>query len=408
MAGEKTKISLAVKNVGEGTFHRLRCMTESEYGHLDGREFLFGKVKPGETLTREVEIELPKDALARTDPTRFVFVEQNGMTPPDFEELITIQELPRPQFAYTYRIEDKGNGDGRLQVGEQAVMSVLLRNVGQGVSPKGMINLKNTDNLKSLFIHEGRAEYENLEPGKDITVSFRFELKPEFTETSFNLDLSFYDSDLRLFRYNELTFNVEPPKPFNPPPQGQFLEVPARTRILGFLGDTEPPVIAVTNAPTVLKPLGISGTLAKVSLADGATGFVQTDTVPVLTAKQPGPSPVLSPSVQTPIIDVDTTNLALFTTENSVKLTGTVKDDNRLLDMYIVNNRKKVFYLANPDKDALSLRFEATIPLEDGVNRIQVVARESHDFRSESHVVVTRPKKKDNESKAVGAVQPAP
>ncbi len=395
-AGEKSTISLTVKNVGEGTFYRLRCMTDSEYGYLDGREFLFGKVKPGESITRTVEIELPKDALARTDPTRFVFVEQNGMTPPSFEKQILIEELPRPQFTYSYRLEDQGNGDGRLQVGEQAVMTVLLGNVGEGVSPKGMVNLKNSDNLKDLFIHEGRVEYENLEPGKTMSVSFRFELKPNFNKRDFKLDLSFYDSELRLFRYKELNFKVEAPKPFLPAPAGRNVEVPAGTKILGFLGDTQDPVIAITKAPTVLKTLGVVGTLAKVSLADGATGFIRSESTLALTDQKPGKALAVSPSVQAPIIGVDMQNLPGFTTSESITLSGLVQDDNQLLDMYIVRNRNKVFYLANPDKNALKLGFEATIPLEEGVNRIHIVARESHDFRSERYLVINRPKAEED------------
>ena len=62
-----------------------------------------------------------------------------------------------------------------------------------------------------------------------------------------------------------------------------------------------------------------------------------------------------------------------------------------LRDLYILNNRKKVFYKSNHGgADPLKMNFSAAVPLEEGPNIIRVIARENDKFVGVKTVIVYR------------------
>ena len=75
---------------------------------FDGREFVFGKIKAGETRTWIVPVKVPKDALGRTDPLKLeVFEEHGSHAQVEGSGLVLkVKGVPRPVFAYSYQIID--------------------------------------------------------------------------------------------------------------------------------------------------------------------------------------------------------------------------------------------------------------------------------------------------------------
>ncbi|HEX5032888.1 MAG TPA: MXAN_5808 family serine peptidase, partial [bacterium] len=106
-AGEEIKLELKVRNVGEGAFHQLIASTESENFMLKNREFIFGKLLPGETRSWTVPIKIPAAALRREDKVTFAFREGNGKVPENFQTILATEPLPRPTFAYRYHVTDE-------------------------------------------------------------------------------------------------------------------------------------------------------------------------------------------------------------------------------------------------------------------------------------------------------------
>ncbi len=141
--GDRTPVTLTVTNVGDGPFVRLRAMAESEL--IDGREFLFGRIEPGQSRSWSIQLEPGLGMNARTDEVTFHFYAEGSRAPGDYVAQLMVDEKPRPRFAYNYRIIDdgsgksRGNGDGLIQRGEEIDLLVTVKNIGEG--PTGDVYL---------------------------------------------------------------------------------------------------------------------------------------------------------------------------------------------------------------------------------------------------------------------------
>ncbi len=149
--GEKTPLTLSVTNAGDAPFHRLRAMAESDLIH--GKEFIFGRVDPGETREWTVHLEPGLRFSSRTDEVTFEFFADGSRAPGDFAGKLMIEEKPRPRFAYNYQLIDdgsgasKGNGDGMVQPGESIDLLVTVQNTGDGPTGDQITTIETTAEL---------------------------------------------------------------------------------------------------------------------------------------------------------------------------------------------------------------------------------------------------------------------
>ena len=189
-AGEAAEITLKVTNTGKQPFVRLRAMTESDNLYLDSLEFFLGRVDPGKTGSWKAKITIPEDMRERADDVVFKFYDQGGSAPASITRRFDITSKPGPDFAYTFQIiDDKGNGDGLIQKDEMIELLLNIENIGEGPVVEGLVILKNTDNLKEVFIHTGRAKFDAIKPGERAPTRFVFQVKPEFTGESFPMEI---------------------------------------------------------------------------------------------------------------------------------------------------------------------------------------------------------------------------
>ena len=88
--------------------------------------------------------------------------------------------LERPLFQYTYQIADDrtGNGDGRVQRGEQVTMYLTVKNVGKGRSFETQANIVNNSG-DGLLLHAGRFDVSNMQPGDVKKVAFSFDVNQQ-------------------------------------------------------------------------------------------------------------------------------------------------------------------------------------------------------------------------------------
>jgi carboxyl-terminal processing protease len=147
-AGEPMVMKVTVKNTSKEPVYRVRATTKSDNPYFDTKELIFGKIGPGQSKTAmaplgwcEVEghkigsstpappnaprvCKIPKDAVTRSDGIKIHFDAAGNHAPADAELRTTIHALERPTFSYAYQIVDnrQGNGDGRVQRGEQLTM----------------------------------------------------------------------------------------------------------------------------------------------------------------------------------------------------------------------------------------------------------------------------------------------
>ena len=162
IAGKALRVSVSIKNQGSGDYVRLAAISQSKFQQLDNREFIFGRLKPGESKTWTTEF--PLDASTPPGPLKFdLNVSAKNLDKPMVRTVrFKVVQSPSPAFAFDYRIDDSrfGNGDGLLQSGETVELNVRVKNRGLGPADSllGILKRHKDDQDRKLIIERGRIE----------------------------------------------------------------------------------------------------------------------------------------------------------------------------------------------------------------------------------------------------------
>ena len=168
-AGDEVEITVEVENTGLEPLYRLSATTKSENLIANGKELIYGKLNPGEKKVWSTKFELPKWTLTREDKVSLKFQDAHKSTIPNYDFIVKINALPRPLYAYNYEIVDDGrygsvgNGNGIPEIGEKIALLIRVKNIGNGLSEKTVLSLKNLSGDK-IFLEKGRSELETLAP----------------------------------------------------------------------------------------------------------------------------------------------------------------------------------------------------------------------------------------------------
>jgi carboxyl-terminal processing protease len=396
-AGDTVKFTAKITNKGPGMAGQVRATLKADDPYFDGREFVFGRIKPGETRSFTVPVKLPKDSASRVDPLRLEVSEEHGAkTQLDTNELVVrITGPERPLFSYAYQLVDdlKGNGDGLLQRGESVRLHVTVKNSGTGKSNETLAQLRNLSD-EGVFINKGRFNVDNLAPGEAKTIDFTFDVRPEYKGDNAKVELTVYDSVLHEFVTDKLTFPIVEAKPAQDATGLLTVSVPTVT-ILGG-ADKDAPAVGTAQKGAAFKLTGMAGDWWRVEL-DGRPGFI----AKTQAARSDGAAP--TKLAYAPAWEVSPPRLSLapasgLVDTGTIHLSGSASDEHRVADMFVfVSNRtakidrRKVFYRSNRNgANKASQAFDAEIPLWPGANIVTVVARESTQVQSQQTLVVER------------------
>jgi carboxyl-terminal processing protease len=190
----KLLVSARATNRGTETLHRLKGISRSDYYAFEEREFLFGRLAPGETVERSQKIRLPYFPHAQNSLLR---LEVSG---PDSRVIasqaleIELQGKPRPAFAYTASLQD-GEGQPVKALGSPSdvTLALTIENVGLGPSYKGKARLRNKTG-RQIFLQKGVVEFSDLAPGEATDVEFRFQVRPGDSVETYDFELVIEDS----------------------------------------------------------------------------------------------------------------------------------------------------------------------------------------------------------------------
>ncbi len=388
VAGETLEVEATVRNLGDAPFVQLRASSESENRLLGGHEFLFGNIPPGETRTWKVKVEVPKRALSRRDEMKLKFSEARSVVPPEAGVKVDVQQLPRPRFAMTWRVDDreKGNGDGLLQVGEESQLVLEVENVGEGKAHGlvGALRNDSADVARSIFIKRGRIRGEALPPGARSEIRFSFKVKDAVEAATVPVDISVIDPDIGESTSQRISLRVVP--------RSQSLQA-SKTRLqpkegeqVLLMGMYESGSAAVVSAQGSVMADGRFGEWYRVSTGDGLYGWVRENQVDAKPGASGGElSKVMAAG---PPAIVLTDKLRKETRDDALVLNGEVTGARPIRDLLVYVNARKVYFRSN--NGGVPLRFSARVPLEKGVNRITVIARENEEAASRRTVIVTR------------------
>ncbi len=410
--GEPMALRLTDTNKGKDTLYRLAAMTKSDNPMFDNKELVVGKLEPGKSRTVTAPLgwcetegkklgstvplpkdaprvcRVPRDALSRTDGIRVKFDEARGRVPPPAEVRVGVKGLDRPVFAYSYQIVDnrKGNGDGRVQKGEDVTMYVTVTNVGRGRSYETQANLRNLSG-DGLLLREGRFDLSNLKPGESRKLTFTFEVRAELVDAEAKVELSIADRDLRENTVEKVRIPIAPAASLAPA-QGAVKGKGPGTNLLES-PDGSARIVGRLPAGVAAAVTAVSGEYKKVTLAEGRYAFVKAADA------DDGGSPAAHVAYEDvlqrfpPAIELG--NPVLVTRDTHVLLKGSASDTVRLLDAYVVVGSRKVYYRSNRNgPDPKKMTFEADLPLRPGVNIVAVYARENPDSVGRKLFVIRR------------------
>jgi len=179
-AGATGNLTLSVKNEGDEPAYRVWGNTDSENVLLKNLDFAFGHIAPGEERSWSAKIDVPKSADTRWDTVTLRLKANGTAEAGSFEGSASTRSIPLPAFAYTCTIADENtddpsrSGDGILEEGERARLTLNISNQGLGASDKIELNL-HADDKQRFYLDEVRRKLEPIAPGetRETTLSFR-------------------------------------------------------------------------------------------------------------------------------------------------------------------------------------------------------------------------------------------
>ncbi len=393
-AGETAALELTVENKGADAVKRLRAWVESDNGYLDRREFLFGQVKPGEKKTWTVNVKIPKDLASRRDGVTVKLQDDSGVLTESTAGELTIVEIPRPQFAFTWSIVDDCatcNGDGLVQRGEDVGVILDVTNVGTGKAMDVFSSVRNASDA-NIFIEKGRFKLGELAPGETKSSRFQLEVKKGFKDETFALRYAVIDEPLQEFTADKLEIPVAADTAaFN------FAANKATSRLADkadlYADVTGKRVLARLPKGAVVTEQGRAGNMARLEWEPNRFLFARVSDLRDAKGQKPAPvKDAVWTNFRTPAqisMNVDPSQGGAVVDGEKFTLSSVVSDP-QMLDVFVLVNDQKVFFKSATTEDAGKVKFTTDFSLKEGNNLVTIVARESQDFATRKSVVIRR------------------
>lgn len=145
VAGTEETIWLEVTNRGDQPVYRLAAVSSSDDEILDGREFFFGRLGPGETLRYAQEVVLNDGYPTEETPVTVTFRDGTNDELATWDARLPVKGLELPRLAYRWTVDDAvgGDGDGLIELGESVEIKLTVENDGTGPTAEAFARMKN-------------------------------------------------------------------------------------------------------------------------------------------------------------------------------------------------------------------------------------------------------------------------
>jgi carboxyl-terminal processing protease len=385
-AGETMQVTLEVENTGPEPLFRVHGVSTATFPFFGDREFLFGKLAPGESRRFSSKVRVPKDLVSRADLMRVRIGDATRPTIASIDVPMSIQGLPRPRFAYALFLDDarSGNGDGLLQVGEAVDLVVSIKNTGDGPSEKPMALLKNLGGSET-FIDNGRAQLGALKPGDSAIARFSF--KVQEPKDMLNLRLQVFDSVMGDYLVEKLRFPIKTgaatTKKIQHTVAAERPSVPVYAAADGGAS-----IVAHVEQGAKLDAVAEVGDFVRVRIGKELFGYVASAEVGTVKGRAvvdtsgvpKGLSAIFGRDPPQITFAAAQTSSPLIVDGKTHDLRFTVEDDGPVADVYVFVGDEKIHYQRLGGTGATNREISTAIKLEPGVNIVTVVAREDDEF----------------------------
>lgn len=408
MGGEFVTLTTTVTNTGKAPYERLRAYTKCDAEKtsyqafcavLDRREFLFGRVNPGEKKSWSTQFKVPNHLPAVHENLTLVFQDAHGAAPEEQRVEVEALEAPKPAFAYSYQVLDK---DNTAEPGETVDVQVEVKNTGSGRARNAYVSLRNQNNDK-VFMKKGRIGLGELKPGETRSAVLTMEIKPGAdTSAGIPLRLEVGDRDMWEFTIDKVLL----PSAAAP---ATFAEVSGLERVdrdvtLLAAPQASAPAVAEAHKGGQLPVVARVGEFLKVEYMKGRFAYLRpADGAYDPQAKAPAKSDTRANPVmfrEPPVIafaGLDTTKSPVVVDGDRFRLSGTAADASGLMDVRVFVDNEKVFFHTSAGEPGAEkgakvgkMPFAADFALKPGNNMVLVVAREDDDFSAQKVVVINR------------------
>ncbi len=420
-AGSPFVLRMEIQNRGDTPAERVHVSTRCLQDELDGIELMLGRLEPGQSITRELRLQVMSWHSSFTDT---LTVEAHGGEPDDEPDAsatvrFEIEGLPRPHLSFDYWIVDDpelakkapsrppqrvlpgeqpfavaGNGDGALQPGERVLLALRVRNDGPGEVGDARALLRNHSGAQAL-LEEGFVALGPLAAGEEVRGAFGISVsKKAQVDRNVELELTVADVRARESVRHEFDLRVvgaRPPHASARPQVYKGTETGARAVRLYNAADSSAPVVMELGADVGLKITGEAGKWLALEVDDGRRAWTPKDLVQAQEKAEAKPKPNLPKRerlmVAPPVIEGVT--VPRVVTGPEVEVRGVARHPTRVHDVVLSTRpsgpaqiERKVFYRANPEREgpgAQALEFSTTLSVEPGSHVIYVTARDGDD-----------------------------
>jgi len=152
VAGEEELVGIEVTNVSTEPLYRLAAVTH-DHGLLDGAEFFFGRLDPGETRRYERRVQVVEGHASEVAPVTIDLRDAGDDSLGEVAASVVVEGRELPRFAWRWSVND-ADGDGVIRKGDELRVHLELENVGDGPTSFATARIR-TDFRKELDIIEG-------------------------------------------------------------------------------------------------------------------------------------------------------------------------------------------------------------------------------------------------------------
>ncbi|MFV8750307.1 MXAN_5808 family serine peptidase [Nannocystaceae bacterium ST9] len=415
-AGKPFTLHVEVRNPSDRDLEQVHLITDCPRDELDGIEVLIGKLGAGQTLSRDLELQVMGWHVDFVDTLAIAAHVGEPEATPDGEAQLSFAVVgaPRPQFAFDYWIIDdprlaargpsrpksepfpgelpftiEGNGDGLLQPGERVLLAFQAWDEG-GDAPDARVLLRNLSGKQGL-LEEGLFVHGPLGQGGSFMGAFGISIAGKADPAlPLELELIVGDGLLHESVEDKLLFRLLPGRDAIEAIEGDRLRAVAGSEPLRVYAgaDASMPVVAELEPGALVEVEGRAGEWLAIAgpKGQGRRLWIPADRV------EAGARGSAKP-IALPLHMVDPPKLEIQAVPEQVEgqrvtISGQASHATRVRDVVVIvqgsapgQPQRKVFYLANPELEgpaARTLAFSTEVPLVAGSNRIVVITRD-HD-----------------------------
>lgn len=400
-AGNKMKVSVKVKNNSKEPLYQLHALTHAKTDLFNLKEFLFGKVKPGQEVEKSVEFEIPKDVVTRKDLMTLEFRDIKREKIDEMVVPLEINGLGRPRLAHRVFIDDSalGNGTGSIQQNEDVELTVWLKNVGDGRAYEPMVLLRN-ESGSAVFLKNGRWQSGELLPNQETSMKFSFRVKEPIDQAKFELQI--FDGKMHDLWRDKIVLNVGEKKKATAIKRTVVVKE-GMANLYAKPSDQEK--IASVKTGLNLSAIRESGDYLQVIVDKNLSGFIKKsevkDAPKEKVAKTLKKSDFYSINYNRmpPRVSLKFGDGSGWSKVSSGAVEAKIDNDDKVSDVLLYVNGKKVLYRELKNNNKKKIEFK--INLKPGVNSISLFAREDASYGQRESITVFY----DSDGKAMGAIK---